>query len=77
MVHCDKYDYSEVNYINKTTKIKIKCLKCNETFEQIPEVHLRGSNCPKCANKESGKKQKITFDEFIPFPIIICNKIIK
>ncbi|QKF94106.1 hypothetical protein QKU48_gp0648 [Fadolivirus algeromassiliense] len=47
-VHGDKYDYSEVEYFNKKTNIKIKCLKCNEVFEQTPEVHLRGSNCPKC-----------------------------
>ena len=49
-VHGDKYDYSEVIYINKSTKIKIKCLKCNKVFEQTPEVHLRGSNCTNYTN---------------------------
>ena len=49
-VHGDRYDYSLVDY--KTTMIKINII-CKEhgIFEQIPNNHLRGANCEKCARK--------------------------
>ena len=48
-VHGYKYDYSKVNYINNSIKIKIICSIHGE-FEQTPVLHLRGSGCPKCGN---------------------------
>ena len=49
LVHGYKYDYSLVEYINNSTKIKIIC-KEHGIFEQIPNSHLLGINCPKCHN---------------------------
>lgn len=49
LVHGDKYDYSLVEYTNNSTKIKIMCIK-HGVFEQIPNSHLLGVNCPKCHN---------------------------
>lgn len=46
--HGDKYDYSESNYVNAKTKIKIICKK-HGLFEQIPRTHIRGYDCPKCS----------------------------
>jgi len=46
-VHGDNYDYSQVEYINSRTKIKIICKK-HGIFEQTPNNHLRGECCPKC-----------------------------
>ena len=46
-IHGDKYDYSMSNYINVSTKVKIKC-KNNHIFEQTPNAHLGGQGCPKC-----------------------------
>jgi Zn finger protein HypA/HybF involved in hydrogenase expression len=46
--HGDKYDYSESNYINAKTKIKINCKK-HGPFYQIPRNHIRGHDCPKCS----------------------------
>lgn len=46
-IHGNKYDYSEVNYINGRTKVVIKCLKHGK-FEQNPESHLSGQGCPIC-----------------------------
>ena len=52
MVHT-KYDYTLVEYINTTTKVKIKC-PTHGIFEQIPKSHMRGAGCPLCAgNKQS------------------------
>ena len=46
-VHGDKYDYSKVNYTGNKTKVVIICPKHGE-FEQIPNSHKRGYDCPKC-----------------------------
>ena len=46
-VHNGLYDYSKVNYLNTTTKIKIICLK-HGLFQQAPRHHLSGSGCSQC-----------------------------
>ena len=48
------YDYSEVNYINKDTPVKIVCNK-HGSFFQRPRVHLRGCGCPNCSPKSTGE----------------------
>lgn len=57
-IHGDKYDYSLVEYVNTSTKIKIIC-KEHGIFEQMPSKHLCGKGCPKCAGKNK------TTDEII------------
>jgi hypothetical protein len=37
-IHGDRYDYSNVNYINAKTKINIIC-KIHGEFEQTPSNH--------------------------------------
>jgi hypothetical protein len=44
----ETYDYSEVTYVNHTTKVKIIC-KLHGLFEQKAGNHLRGDGCIKCA----------------------------
>ena len=39
-VHREKYDYSEVNYVNRSTKVKIICPEHGEFFQR-PREHLR------------------------------------
>jgi len=57
----DKFDYSDSNYLNSSTKIKIKCNEHNEFFEQIPSEHLRGKNgCNYCT-----RNPKVDNDFFI------------
>jgi len=58
-VHGDKYDYSNVNYINSKCKVEIKCLE-HGFFEQIANSHLQGFGCSKCT-----KQHKPTTTEFI------------
>lgn len=51
MIHGDKYDYSQVNYINAITKVKIICPEHGE-FEQIPNNHLsKNQGCYDCLGK--------------------------
>jgi len=59
-IHGDLYDYSNVEYINLSTKVSITC-KSHSDFLQTPSSHLSGSGCLKCANI----KQKYTTDDFI------------
>jgi hypothetical protein len=49
--HKDNYDYSLVDYVSATEKVKIICTEHGE-FEQTPNNHLSKKNkCPKCALK--------------------------
>jgi len=47
-IHGDRYDYSNVVYINAKTYINIIC-KEHGVFQQTPSNHLSNFNCQKCA----------------------------
>lgn len=57
-IHHDKYDYSNVIYINAKTKINIICPIHGE-FSQTPSAHLDGHGCPKCGNLSSIAEDEI------------------
>lgn len=50
-LHGDKYNYSNVNYINAKTKVKIICHIHGE-FEQTPDKHLHSKHCCPVCNME-------------------------
>ena len=54
--HNGKYNYSKTIYKNKRTNVIITC-PIHGDFEQNPEVHLRGSGCPKCGKSISSNKR--------------------
>lgn len=60
LVHGDKYDYSETEYINAHTKVKIICPIHGE-FIQTPFNHLQNHGCPKCSHPVS-KWEKDIYD---------------
>jgi hypothetical protein len=47
--HGNFYDYSEVVYLNNSTKVKIICPN-HGAFWQQPNNHLQGKGCPQCAD---------------------------
>ena len=50
-VHGEKYDYSNVEYINSHTTVSIVCPK-HGMFKQEPRAHItQKQGCPKCANR--------------------------
>ena len=49
------YDFDKEFYAS-TEKIKITCLKCNNTFTQQVRLHLKGK-CPICSRKEAAKNK--------------------
>ena len=60
--HGLKYDYSLVNYLDSTTKVKIICPIHGE-FLQTPQAHVRGNGCPLCANKRRGDAFRLSKEE--------------
>lgn len=58
-------------YVNCSTKIEVRCLKCYNTWSATPNSLLRGSGCPTCSNN-----QKKTQDKFIQ-QLESCNPYIK
>lgn len=63
-VHGDKYNYSEMEYVNWKTKVKIICPK-HGGFMQTPNAHLNGQGCPKCAIESRTRQRTMTTEEFI------------
>ena len=52
-VHGDKYDYSNVVYVNNNTKVEIVCPK-HGSFYQVPRTHISAKfGCPKCGGVSS------------------------
>lgn len=46
--HGDRYGYSEVDYVDSRTPVKIECRE-HGVFEQKPVDHVQGRGCPACA----------------------------
>ena len=57
-VHGDRYDYSLSKYFRSCYKVKIICRK-HGVFEQRPNAHYTGQNCPHCAAKV------VDFDSYV------------
>lgn len=58
LVHGNKYDYSNINYLNSQVKISIRCAK-HGYFWQLPHDHLFGHGCPVCGKIESKPENEI------------------
>lgn len=63
-VHGDKYDYSDVDYINSKTKVKIVCIEHGSFFQQ-PNKHLTGDGCIQCGHLKSSNAKRKTVETFI------------
>ena len=57
-IHGEKYDYSQVEYVNAMTPVKIVCPE-HSVFEQIPMLHLKGQGCPKCVGRNQTNDEVI------------------
>lgn len=61
-IHGNNFDYTQVKYINESTKIKIKCNICLTIFEQTPGGHIHHEHkCKQCAINNQTK----TLEQFI------------
>lgn len=50
--HGDRYDYSNVKYIDSRKNVEIIC-RIHGSFWQNPYSHVKGSNCAKCSGRHS------------------------
>lgn len=81
IIHGNIYDYSEADYVDMKTKIKI-IDKDYGIFYQTPEVHLRGHGHPFRKKVSSGeyiienflKKMNISYERQKSFPDLKSNK---
>jgi very-short-patch-repair endonuclease len=64
LLHNNKFDYSKVIYVNRTTKVKIICPEHGE-FEQTPANHLQGNGCYLCRNVDISIRNSMSLEEFI------------
>ena len=62
--HGSKYDYSEVEYVNALSNVKIICSE-HGAFFQKPANHVRGVACSKCSDLITADKRRLTTEEFI------------
>lgn len=63
-IHGDKYDYSQVEYVNNKTKVAIICPE-HGVFMQVPYLHLKGEGCCHCGHINGKNKQRKTSEQFI------------
>ena len=54
-IHNNKYNYSKVEYVNNSIKVKILC-DIHGEFLQSPGGHLSGSGCEQCGKKRTKEK---------------------
>ena len=48
----NKFDYSNVNYVNNDTTVEIYCNEHYVSCMTTPDTHIRGGSCPMCARSE-------------------------
>lgn len=51
-IHGDTFDYSQVNFVDRNTKVNLICRKCNKEVDQTPRSNLMGNGCRFCSNKD-------------------------
>ena len=62
-IHGNKYDYSKVEYINNSTKVRIICPEHGE-FWQTPNAHINSSQgCPICRESKLEKEIRMFLNE--------------
>ena len=49
-------------YINCSTKIEVKCLKCNNIWYTVPNSLIQGCGCPTCANNQKKTQQEFEYE---------------
>ena len=63
-IHNEKYDYSQVNYIDNKTKINIIC-PIHGLFKQSPISHLQNIGCKQCSNIKKSNNMFSNINIFI------------
>ena len=62
--HGEKYEYTNVNYKDYSTKVEIYC-PIHGIFKQSPVSHCSGKGCPKCGREIVENARRSNTEEFI------------
>jgi hypothetical protein len=62
--HGDRYDYSQVEYVNALTKVTIVCPD-HGAFQQLPAAHIRDIGCAACGFESAAAKRTLTTEDFV------------
>ena len=63
IIHCGKYDYSSVSYVNSKTKVTIVC-GVHGAFEQFPQQHTaQKQGCRECGKLEAAMKKSTNYTQ--------------
>jgi hypothetical protein len=62
--HGDRYDYSQVEYVNALTKVTIICPD-HGPFRQKPANHIRDVGCPICGDERTAAQRTKTTEYFV------------
>lgn len=62
--HNNIYDYTDVNYKNSQTKVKINC-SIHGGFMMKPNSHYNGQGCPKCGRISANKNIALDYLTFL------------
>lgn len=60
-IHKNKYDYSQVKYIDASYKVEILC-ESHGLFNQTPVAHMIGQGCPNCSSSSISKMESKWLD---------------
>jgi Zn finger protein HypA/HybF involved in hydrogenase expression len=63
-IHGNTYDYSEVDYVNSQTKVKIIC-HVHGHFYMKPNSHFNGQGCPKCGRISANENIALDYSVFL------------
>ncbi len=63
-IHGNTYDYSEVDYVNSKTKVKINCSE-HGAFYMKPNSHFNGQGCPKCGRNSARENIALDYSVFL------------
>lgn len=62
--HGNRYDYSQVKYINAHVKVTVIC-PIHGAFKQRPVNHIRNVGCPKCGAESAAMIRTRTTEDFV------------
>lgn len=64
LAHGDKYDYTNVVFVDCKTKVEILC-KEHGSFLQAPRHHMKGVGCPHCGAIRGARNVRWSKDKFV------------
>jgi Zn finger protein HypA/HybF involved in hydrogenase expression len=59
------FDYTHMVFKDTKTKVKLRCIKHDLTFEQLPSNHFKQNGCPSCYSENLKKSKTYGYKNFV------------